>query len=441
MEVDQVQVDQFINELLILTQVNHRNVVKVLGFCFESKVPELVYEYISNGTLSQHIHKKLSWLTLDHRLRIATEAASALSYLHSDASIPIIHRDVKSANILLNVDYVAKIADFGASRLVPLDQPQVINTIVQGTLGYLDPEYLQSGQLTEKSDVYSFGVVLAELMTGKKPICPGRSEAERYLAIYFIVSMKENRLSQILEPRVSREGTLEQLQAIAELVKRCLCLKSEERPTMKEVVTELERLRRYRNDPWVSQQSLEESESLPSDEARLDYSHTEPLTPGIPRQRHVKVLGALVIMPSSALVRGTCEGVSCAGRQRHVKVLGDNAKQVYCCAGRQRHVKALGAQHLRLLGSDAEQCWLHHIKVLVGLGEQIKMSIWKSKQFESVRRSHSAIQIFLTIAQSSLNLLGNRSLNLLGDRAEQSESAKQITQSSLNLLGVHAEQS
>ncbi|KAG5552333.1 hypothetical protein RHGRI_010422 [Rhododendron griersonianum] len=277
MDVNQVQVEQFINELLILTQVNHRNVVKVLGCCFESKVPELVYEYISNGTLSQHIHKTFSWLTLDHRLRIAIETASALSYLHSAASIPIIHRDVKSANILLDVNYVAKIADFGASRLVPLDQTQV-TTLVQGTLGYLDPEYLQSSQLTEKSDVYSFGMVLVELMTGKKPICLERSEAERNLAIYFIVSMKENRLSQILEPQVLREGTLEQLQAIAELVKRCLCLKSEERPTMKEVVTELERLRKYRKDPWdVNQQSLEESESLRREEARVD-SHTEPLS-------------------------------------------------------------------------------------------------------------------------------------------------------------------
>ncbi|KAG5552336.1 hypothetical protein RHGRI_010424 [Rhododendron griersonianum] len=277
MDVNQVQVEQFINELLILTQVNHRNVVKVLGCCFESKVPELVYEFISNGTLSQHIHKTLSWLTLDHRLRIAVEAASALSYLHSAASIPIIHRDIKSANILLDSNYVAKIADFGASRLVPLDQTQV-TTLVQGTLGYLDPEYLQSSQLTEKSDVYSFGVVLAELMTGKKPICLERFEEERNLAIYFIVSMKENRLSQILEPQVLREGTLEQLQAIAELVKRCLCLKSEERPAMKEVVTELERLRKYRKDPWdVNQQSLEESESLRSEEARVD-SDTKPLS-------------------------------------------------------------------------------------------------------------------------------------------------------------------
>ncbi|KAF7144457.1 hypothetical protein RHSIM_Rhsim04G0095000 [Rhododendron simsii] len=273
--MDMSQVEQFINELLILTQVNHRNVVKVLGCCFESKVPELVYEYISNGTLYQHIHKTLSWLTLDHRLRIAVEAASALSYLHSAASIPIIHRDIKSANILLDSNYVAKIADFGASRLVPLDQTQV-STLVQGTLGYLDPEYLQSSQITEKSDVYSFGVVLVELLTGKNPICLERSEKERNLATYFIVSMKENRLSQILEPRVVREGTSEQLQAIAELVKRCLCLKSEERPAMKEVVTELERLRKYRKDPWVNQQSNEQCESLLSEEERVIDSYTEP---------------------------------------------------------------------------------------------------------------------------------------------------------------------
>ncbi|KAF7145997.1 hypothetical protein RHSIM_Rhsim04G0079600 [Rhododendron simsii] len=267
--MDGNQVEQFIHELLIVTQVNHRNVVKLLGCCFESEVPELVYEYIPNGTLFEHIHKPLSWLTLEHRLRIAIETASALSYLHSAASIPIIHRDVKSANILLDAKYVAKMADFGASRLVPLDQTRV-TTLVQGTLGYLDPEYFQTGQLNEKSDVYSFGVVLAELLTGKKPICLERSQEERNLATYFLVSMKENRLYQILEPRVVKEGTLEQLQAIGELVKRCLCLKSDERPTMKEVVVELESLRKYRNNPCVNQQSHEESASLLSDEEPTD---------------------------------------------------------------------------------------------------------------------------------------------------------------------------
>ncbi|KAF7144606.1 hypothetical protein RHSIM_Rhsim04G0078200 [Rhododendron simsii] len=267
--MDANQVEQFINELLIVTQVNHRNVVKLLGCCFESEVPELVYEYVPNGTLSEHIHKTLSKLTLENGLRIAAEAAGALSYLHSAASIPIIHRDVKSANILLDSNYVAKMADFGASRLVPLDQTQV-TTLVQGTLGYLDPEYFHTGQLNEKSDVYSFGVVLAELLTGKNPICLERTPGERNLATYFLVSMKENRLYQILEPQVVKEGTLEQLQAIAELVKRCRYVKSEERPTMKEVAMELESSRKYRKHPWVNQQSHEESESLLSDEAPTD---------------------------------------------------------------------------------------------------------------------------------------------------------------------------
>ncbi|KAF7144433.1 hypothetical protein RHSIM_Rhsim04G0096200 [Rhododendron simsii] len=272
--IDKNQVEQFINELLIVSQVNHRNVVKLLGCCFESEVPQLVYEYISNGTLFEHIHKTFSWLTLDNRLRIAIEAASALSYLHSSASIPIIHRDVKSANILLDANYVAKMADFGASRLVPFDQTQV-TTLVQGTLGYLDPEYFHSSQLTEKSDVYSFGVVLAELLTGKKPICLDRSNEERNLATYFIVSMKESRLFQILEPRLVREGTLEQLEAFAELIKRCLCLKSEERPSMKEVVVELEGLRKqFKKDQWVNDQQshVESTESLQSQEARADTS-------------------------------------------------------------------------------------------------------------------------------------------------------------------------
>ncbi|KAE9444880.1 hypothetical protein C3L33_23222, partial [Rhododendron williamsianum] len=139
-----------------------------------------------------------------------------------------------------------------------------------GCRGYLDPEYFHTGHLNKKSDVYSFGVVLAELLTRKKPICLERSPRERNLATYFLVSMKENRLYQILEPWVVNEGTLEQLQAIAELVKRCLYVKNEERPTMKEVAMELERLRKYRKDPWVNQQSHEESESLLTDEAPTD---------------------------------------------------------------------------------------------------------------------------------------------------------------------------
>ncbi|XP_057808157.1 wall-associated receptor kinase 2-like [Salvia miltiorrhiza] len=257
--MDASQIEQFINEVVILTQINHRNVVKLLGCCLEAEVPLLVYEYVSHGTLYEHINRAGAdnWLSWESRLRIASEAAGALSYLHSAANIPIIHRDVKSANILLDEYFTAKISDFGASRLISLDQTEV-TTLVQGTLGYLDPEYFHSSQLTEKSDVYSFGVVLAELMTGKRPIDMERSLETRNLTTYFCMSVKENKLFQILEPRVVREGSLEQLQAMAQLVKRCLNLNGEDRPTMKEVAMELEGLRKFNKHPWANLQAVDE---------------------------------------------------------------------------------------------------------------------------------------------------------------------------------------
>ncbi|KAL4557905.1 hypothetical protein LXL04_036099 [Taraxacum kok-saghyz] len=262
--VDGTQSEQFINEILILTQVIHRNVVKLLGCCLEEEVPVLVYEFISNNTLFYHIHDRsggMSWMSWENRLRIAAETAGALAYLHSQATMPIIHRDVKSANILLDENYTTKISDFGASRLVPIDHDQV-TTLVQGTLGYLDPEYFHTSQLTDKSDVYSFGMVLAELITGRKPICTGKTNEEKNLATYFVKSMKENRLFQIVEPRLLQEGSLEQLQTVAELVKRCLNYVGEERPAMKEVAMELESLRKFTTHPWLPQQMPEESRSL-----------------------------------------------------------------------------------------------------------------------------------------------------------------------------------
>ncbi|XP_026429606.1 wall-associated receptor kinase 3-like [Papaver somniferum] len=244
---DPNQNKQFINEVAILTKIHHRNVVKLLGCCLETEVPLLCYEYISNGTLFQHIHSNsdapsISW---GNRLRIAVEIANALAYLHSAADIPIIHRDVKSANILLDEHYTAKIADFGASRLIPSDKKELA-TVVLGTKGYLDPEYFNTSQLTEKSDVYSFGGVLVELLTAKKPIYSegsGDSGPHRNLAAHFILLLEEDNLFELVEDRVVNEGPLEQIVAVAEVARRCLKLKGAERPTMRQVTTELESLR------------------------------------------------------------------------------------------------------------------------------------------------------------------------------------------------------
>ncbi|CAI9114841.1 OLC1v1015650C1 [Oldenlandia corymbosa var. corymbosa] len=237
--VDEDQVEQFINEVMLLSQINSRYVVKLLGCCLETEVPLLVYEYIDNGTLFDHLHKKFkSSLSWDIRLQIASEIAGVLSYLHSVASPPIIHRDIKSSNVLLDQDYIAKVSDFGISRLISSDDDQVA-TMVQGTLGYLDPEYMLTGLLTEKSDVYSFGIVLMEIITGKKVLSSGKPEAEKFLSNVFLASLEENHLAEILDNNISSPENIDQLHEVAMIAKRCISVRGEERPCMKDVERDL----------------------------------------------------------------------------------------------------------------------------------------------------------------------------------------------------------
>ncbi|PRQ29916.1 putative protein kinase RLK-Pelle-WAK family [Rosa chinensis] len=246
------QSNQFINEVIVLSQINHRNVVKLLGCCLETQTPLLVYEFVSNGTLYEHIHKKNGKgpLSFGLRMKIATETAGSLAYLHYSTSMQIVHRDVKAANILLDENFTAKVSDFGASKLVPEDQNQ-LSTLVQGTIGYLDPEYLQSNTLTEKSDVYSFGVVLVELITSQVAISYQKPEAERSLAKFFVTSVEENRLDQILDHEIIKEGSFETTEQVAHLAKSCLSLNGSDRPTMKEVAMKLEGvLQVMAKHPW-----------------------------------------------------------------------------------------------------------------------------------------------------------------------------------------------
>ncbi|KAL8192971.1 hypothetical protein R6Q57_027419 [Mikania cordata] len=235
--------DQVLNEVRILCQVNHRGLVRLLGCCVELEQPLLVYEYIPNGTLLDHLKGQdngiLSWA---RRLNIARDTAEGLAYLHFSAVPPIYHRDVKSSNILLDEKLKAKVADFGLSRLAQADLSHV-TTCAQGTLGYLDPEYYRNYQLTDKSDVYSFGVVLLELLTSQKAIDFNRPPDDVNLAIYVKRVVEEERLLDAIDPNLKKGATeleLDTMKALGFLAVGCLEERQQNRPSMKEVTEEIE---------------------------------------------------------------------------------------------------------------------------------------------------------------------------------------------------------
>ncbi|KAL6123659.1 hypothetical protein ACLB2K_076178 [Fragaria x ananassa] len=238
--------DQVLNEVRILCQVNHRSLVHLLGCCVELEQPIMVYEYIENGTLLEHLQAQkgvgrsvLSW---KQRLQIAHDTAEGLAYLHFSAVPPIYHRDVKSSNILLDYKLNAKVADFGLSRLAHTDMSH-ISTCAQGTLGYLDPEYYRNYQLTDKSDVYSFGVVLLELMSCQKAIDFNRDADDVNLAVYVQRLMAEEKLIDAIDPMLKEGATvleLDTMKALGFLALGCLEERRQNRPSMKEVVEEIE---------------------------------------------------------------------------------------------------------------------------------------------------------------------------------------------------------
>ncbi|XP_024973863.1 wall-associated receptor kinase-like 20 [Cynara cardunculus var. scolymus] len=236
-------VDQVLNEVRILCQVNHKNLVHLLGCCVELQQPFLVYEYIPNGSLFDHLHDRNKQpLTWSQRLTIAHDTAEGLAYLHFSASPPIYHRDVKASNILLDDKMKAKVADFGLSRLAHSDVTHV-TTCAQGTLGYLDPDYYWNYQLTDKSDVYSFGVLLLEILTCQKAIDFNRPTNDVNLVTYVKRIVSEERLVDVIDPILKKRATLldfDAMKAFGFLAMSCLEERRENRPSMEEVSEEIE---------------------------------------------------------------------------------------------------------------------------------------------------------------------------------------------------------
>uniref|UniRef100_A0ACD5T7P2 Uncharacterized protein n=1 Tax=Avena sativa TaxID=4498 RepID=A0ACD5T7P2_AVESA len=236
------QVEQFVNEAAILSRLRHPNLVTFYG-CTSSRSRELllVYEYVPNGTVADHLHghraaeRALPWPL---RLNIAVEAATALAYLHA-IEPPVVHRDVKTNNILLDADFHVKVADFGLSRLLPPDGATHVSTTPQGTPGYVDPEYHRCYQLTDKSDVYSFGVVLAELISSKPAVDVTRDRDEINLAGMAVGRIQRSQVDQLVDIDLgfgTDEATSMAMTMVAELAFRCLQQSGEMRPPIREVL-------------------------------------------------------------------------------------------------------------------------------------------------------------------------------------------------------------
>ncbi|KAF7087297.1 hypothetical protein CFC21_090497 [Triticum aestivum] len=239
--------EQFANEVIIQSQVIHKNIVRLIGCCLEVDLPILVYEFLCNGSLDDILHgnNKVP-LNLGVRLSIAAESADGLVYMHSKTNTKILHGDVKPANILLDDKFVPKISDFGISRLIARDKQHTGSII--GDMSYVDPVYLQTGLLTEKSDVYSFGVVILELISRKKAThSDGSSLVNNFLEAY----KKEKEATQLFDKEIAVTEDLEILGSLAGIAVECLNLDVDQRPWMTDVAERLLKMDRSRKSQFA----------------------------------------------------------------------------------------------------------------------------------------------------------------------------------------------
>ncbi|XP_048601343.1 probable LRR receptor-like serine/threonine-protein kinase At4g29180 [Brassica napus] len=232
---------EFQTEAELLLTVHHRNLASFVGYCDDERSTALIYEYMANGNLQDYLSsEKAEDLSWEKRLHIAIDAAQGLEYLHQGCRPPIIHRDVKTANILLNDNLEAKIADFGVSKVFPDDDLTHVETAVMGTPGYIDPEYYRTFMLNEKSDVYSFGIVLLELITGQRAIVRTK-EGEKISVIHFVEPFLETgELDGVVDPLLHGDYSPDSAWKFVEVAMSCVRERGFNRPAMNQVVSELQ---------------------------------------------------------------------------------------------------------------------------------------------------------------------------------------------------------
>uniref|UniRef100_A0A0C9S0S2 non-specific protein-tyrosine kinase n=1 Tax=Wollemia nobilis TaxID=56998 RepID=A0A0C9S0S2_9CONI len=250
---------ELLAQVSMVSRLKHENVVELVGYCVDGVLRVLAYEFATMGSLHDILHGKkgvkgaepgpvLTWM---QRVKIAVGAAKGLEYLHEKAQPPIIHRDIKSSNVLLFDDYSAKIADFDLSNQAPDTAARLHSTRVLGTFGYHAPEYAMTGQLSQKSDVYSFGVVLLELLTGRKPVDHTLPRGQQSLVTWATPRLSEDKVKQCVDPRLKGDYPPKAVAKLAAVAALCVQYEADFRPNMSIVVKALQPLLHAKPAPAV----------------------------------------------------------------------------------------------------------------------------------------------------------------------------------------------